>query len=146
MASVMRAALDTLIKRIESTSPTYDNQARFRHCEMGLESLIEVDTVPDARSFDLSPDFEFELTPHYDRNPLMLRLTLRVLYPDTNQRIEVIKQVVSDFEDLYNRLHYVAGSSDWLDSATVSVEGSDCAALGDYHVLSVRITLTYDRI
>ena len=132
-------ALTALIARLEQWSPTRDPQIRFNHA-----------TTPDEdsyRNFKIPADINVDLLKTTGHDQWEADLYLEVYYPGETEDYDLLASVVSDLEEIHERIAYFPGSEwDQANNRAWQVLSNEISEdkIGRV-VLSIRLHVFYNR-
>lgn len=130
-------ALDLLVARIEGYTPTVDPQVRFRRA----------DVLPSGayRIFVINPGLTIEPNVDSRPNPYTTDVTIEVYYDRRTERYEQLKRVISDAEELFNRVMY-SNSDQWGQANNIVVRYRSLAVdeIERRYVIMLTISMTYN--
>lgn len=131
------AALDLLVARIEGYTPTVDPQVRFRRA----------DTLPSGayRIFFINPALTIKPNADSRPNPYTTDITIEVYYDRRTERYEQLKRVISDAEELFDRVTY-SNSDQWGQASNIVVRYRSLTIdeIERRYVIILTISMTYN--
>jgi hypothetical protein len=129
-------AMDVLVERLETHTPTEDPKAYYRHSRDG--------TPQPNRSFTVFP---VSLTPlqSVSSDPVQAGITLKVFYQSETDLYGLLRRISDDVEDIHQRIAYHEGS-EWakISGYDFLINGTQINAESSYIVVEFDVVAIYN--